>query len=111
MSTTPATQAGRWYAACLYAAGPSWAVVRDEAQPGTIPGGPGRYHMEAAPGTYATHEQAQAAAATLNQPEPGRWDDMQPADWDEYDDTPNEYDYGRDYEEELQGDFYSQACD
>ncbi|GAB2784631.1 hypothetical protein HNQ93_002467 [Hymenobacter luteus] len=109
MSTTPATQAGRWYAACLYAGFCGWAVVRDVAQPGTTFGGPGRYQQEAAPEAYATHEQAQAAAAALNQPEPSRWDDMQPADWDEDDDTP--HDYGRDYAEKLQGDFYSQAYD
>ena len=62
------SQAGRWYAACLYAAGPGWAVVRDVAQLGTTPGGPGLYQQEAAPGAYVTHELAQAAAEQLNRP-------------------------------------------
>ncbi|QJX47844.1 hypothetical protein HMJ29_13180 [Hymenobacter taeanensis] len=68
MSPGTTSQAGCWYAACLYAAGPGWAVVRDVAQPGTIPGGPGLYQQEAAPGAYATHELAQAAAEQLNRP-------------------------------------------
>jgi hypothetical protein len=59
-------QAGRWYAACLYVGFQGWAVVRDIAQPGTRPGGPGLYQMEAAPGAYLTYEQAQAAADELN---------------------------------------------
>lgn len=74
-ATTP--QAGRWYAACLYAGCRCWAVVRDVAQPGTRPGGPGRYQMQPAPGDpYATREQAQAAADQLNCPAPR----LRPAD-------------------------------
>ena len=68
MSTAPAPQAGRWYAACLYAAGSAWAVVQDVAQPGTVPGRPGLYQMQAAPGRYATQEAATAAAARFNAP-------------------------------------------
>ena len=60
--------AGQWYAACLYATGHGWAVVRDMAQPGTISGGPGHYQQEAAPGRYATQEAAYAAAARFNAP-------------------------------------------
>ncbi|AII50838.1 hypothetical protein [Hymenobacter sp. APR13] len=80
-------QAGRWYAACLYAAGPGWAVVRDVARPGTMPGGPGLYQMQAGPGRFITQEAATAYAEALNlPPEPSRWDDIHPADWDEYED-------------------------
>ena len=66
-------QAGRWYAACLYAGNNSWVVVRDVAQPGS----PGRYQQEAAPGAYPSHEQAQAAADELNRPTTIR---LRPAD-------------------------------
>lgn len=61
-------QPGRWHTACLYAGNLGWAVVRDVALPSTRPGGPGHYQQEAAPGAYATHEQAQAAADALNAP-------------------------------------------
>ncbi|GGG35709.1 hypothetical protein [Hymenobacter glacieicola] len=70
-------QAGRWYAACLYAGLHGWAVVRDVAQPGTRPGGPGHYQQEAAPGAYATHQHAQAAADQLNETPAPR---LRPAD-------------------------------
>ncbi|MBD2716737.1 hypothetical protein KBK19_16955 [Microvirga sp. STR05] len=72
MSLGPATQAGRWYAACLYAAGPGWAVVHDVPQHGTMPGRAGLYQMQAAPGRHTTQEAATAAAAALNKPEPCR---------------------------------------
>ena len=70
-------QAGRWYAACLYASFKGWAVVRDVALPGTTPGGPGHYQQEAAPGAYATYELARAAADQLNEPNTLR---LRPAD-------------------------------
>ncbi|SHK71828.1 hypothetical protein [Hymenobacter psychrotolerans] len=86
------SQAGRWYAACLYASGPGWAVVRDVAQPGTVPGGPGHYQQEPAPGRYATQEAATAAAARFNAPRlrpadcygllPTPADDYHPHPWD-----------------------------
>ncbi len=92
MSTAAVAQAGRWYAACLYAAGSAWAVVRDVAQPGTVPGGPGHYQMQAAPGRYATQEAAMATAARFNAPRlrladrygelPTPADDYHPHPWD-----------------------------
>lgn len=66
MATSNAQQPGRWYATCLYAGFNGWVVVRDVAQPGTRLGCPGHYQQQAAPGAYATHEQAQAAADELN---------------------------------------------
>ncbi len=79
MARSDAPQAGRWYAACLYAGYNGWAVVRDVAQPGTRSGGPGLYQQEAAPGAYPTYEQAQAAAEHLNQP-PTTGPRLRPAD-------------------------------
>ncbi|SNR52987.1 hypothetical protein [Hymenobacter mucosus] len=82
-----APQAGRWYAACLYATGHGWAVVRDMALPGTTAGGPGHYQQQAAPGSYPTHEQAQAAANQLNAPprlRPADRNGMLPAPADDY---------------------------
>ena len=61
-------QAGRWYAACLYADYNGWAVVRDVAEPGTYFGGPGCYRQEVAPGRYAFRERAQQVADELNSP-------------------------------------------
>ncbi|HEX8429191.1 hypothetical protein [Hymenobacter sp.] len=96
MASSEALQAGRWYAACLYAGFHMWAVVRDVAQPGTRFGGPGHYQQEAAPGAYATHEQAQDAADELNRNQqaphlrpadrygmlPAPADDYHPHPWD-----------------------------
>lgn len=66
--STSAPQAGRWYAACLYAGNAGWAVVRDVAQPGTRFGGPGHYQQEAAPGRYVSQHLAQRVADELNSP-------------------------------------------
>lgn len=92
MALNPTPQAGCWYAACLYDGCNGWAVVRDVAQPGTAPGGPGLYQQEAAPGHYATHEAATAAAARFNAPRlrpadhygllPTPADDYHPHPWD-----------------------------
>lgn len=60
-------------------------MVRDVAQPGTMPGGPGHYQMEAAPGCYETQEAAHAAATRFNTPR------LRPADY--YGELPTPADY------------------
>jgi hypothetical protein len=51
-----------WHPSCCYAGNNGWGVVCEVPEPGHFH----RYHQRAAPGCYATQEQAQAAADTLN---------------------------------------------